>query len=552
MSRNSKLDENTEAFKELMGEALCYIEWLIERCKILPGGPKRKKQLEDIIVLIAKTTALEQERYIHAVAAARLANVTAIREALKNQKISKQGKEQPKKSAIQLADELINERYMDKSGQRTLVFQHDSWFDYDGAKYVERSKAEIETAIVAKIRDKVGSGTETDVSQRLVTSIRLATYPLIALPTHVEAPCWIDCQETTDCIISMQNGLINLRRIADGTAPPLMGHTPNFFTLSSLPYPYIASAKCSRWLQFLDDALSIDPDLLWLMQEFYGLCLTNDNRFHAFLFLQGESRTGKGVAFEVLQHLVGLENVSSVPLRDFSGNFGLEPMLGKKLNINAEVPELDSVAEDILKEFTGGGTMLTFHRKNKKSIITTQRPRLAFSSNHYPNFKDRSEGIWNRMIFIPFRNVVPEEERNPDLVSYLLENELPGIFNWAMEGVVRLVKNGGFTDSLVMRQEREEYREETVPTRLFFKAVVVQDTEGAVTITELYDLYKIWSKINGFRQQNISTFGRDAKAYLPYAFGAEYSKRAVGDRRGYLGIACNEEVRSEIMANISS
>ena len=219
-------------------------------------------------------------------------------------------------------------------------------------------------------------------------------------------------------------------------------------------------------------------------------------------------------------------------------------MLGKKLNINAEVPELDSIAEDILKEFTGGATMLTYHRKNKESIITKQRPRLAYSSNHYPSFKDRSEGIWNRMILIPFRNVVPEEERDPNLVNYFVDNELPGIFNWAMEGYARLVKNGGFTDSFVMRQEREEYRDETVPTRTFFKEVLTFDEDyPGETVANLYDLYKKWAKLNGFRQQNINTFGRDLKAYLTPQ-GIKQGK--VGKERGYPKIKVDDGAKSHI------
>ena len=546
LSQDGELDENTASLKGLMAESPDFVEWQIEQCKAIPPGREREKQLEEVLALVAKADPLAQDRYVDAIVQAKLAKAGAIRDALKKEKASQRDEGATEKTAIQLADELIEQRYTHPSGVRTLIFQHDSYFEYDGTKHVERSKSEFDTAIVDKIRQEAAKGVETDVSQPLVTSVRLATYPLIALPSHVSSPCWIDPQETTENMISMKDGLLDLGKIVDDADNPRIEHTPNFFTLSALPYSYQPDAKCPRWHQFLDYALKVDPDLQWLMQEFYGLCLTHDMRFHAFLFLQGESRTGKGVAFEVLQALVGLENVSSVPLRDFGGNFGLQPMLGKKLNINAEVPELDNVAEDILKEYTGGATVVTYHRKNKASIVTKQRARLAFSSNHYPNFKDRSEGIWNRMILLPFRNVVPEAERDPNLVSYLVENELSGIFNWAMEGYARLVKNGDFTDSFVMRQEREEYRDETVPTRQFFKAVIVKNDDGSLTIADLYDLYKKWAKINGFRPQNVNTFGRDAKAYLPSTFGAQYSKSAVGSDRGYLGIDFNIEAKLEI------
>ncbi|MCZ6680324.1 MAG: phage/plasmid primase, P4 family [Candidatus Poribacteria bacterium] len=550
LSQDGELDENTASLKGLMAESPDHVEWQIEQCKALPRGRKRESQLRKVLALVAKADPLAQDRYVDVIAQAKLAKAGAIREALKKEKASQRDEGATEKTAIQLSDELIEQRYTHASGVRMLLFQHDSYFAYDGTKHAERSKSEFDTAIVAKIRQEADLGTETDVSQHLVTSIRLATYPLIALPNTVEMPCWMDRLKTVENIISMKNGLMDLRKIVDGVDNPLIAHTPNFFTLSSLPYAYQPDAKCPRWHQVLDYALKVDPDLQWLMQEFYGLCLTHDTRFHAFLFLQGESRTGKSVAFEVLQNLVGLENVSSVPLRDFGGNFGLQPMLGKKLNINAEVPELDNVAEDILKEFTGGSTMLTYHRKNKESVITKQRPRLAFSSNHYPNFKDRSEGIWNRMILIPFRNVVPEEERDPNLIEYLIANELPGIFNWAIEGYARLVQNGGFTDSFVMRKERDDYRDQTVPTRIFFKEVLQLDDESpGETVADLYDLYKKWAKINGFRQQNVTTFGRDLKAYVA-PFGIEQGK--INQGRGYSGIGVDDGARQHIEARFDA
>lgn len=447
------------------------------------------------------------------------------------------------KTAIEIADELIAERYTRSSGEHTLVFQNSSWYSWEGTKYIELSLAEYETVIVSKIRQEEGM----DVSQTLVTSVRLATQPLVIVPNIVEAPYWRKTLTTTERIIALKNGLLDLDKYLAQDANPLLPQTPDFFVLSSLPYDYIPDAKCQRWRKFLEESLRSDPDLIWVVQEFYGLCQTHDTRFHVFLFLQGDSRTGKGVAFEVLQALTGYENVANVPLRQFGSNFGLQPLIGKKLNINAEIPELDEVAEDVLKEYCGGETMLTYNRKHKESISTRQRARLAFSSNHFPNFRDRSEGIWERMLLVPFHRVVPEEERDPDLADYLCENELPGIFNWAMEGYARLVKNGRFTDSATMRMHRDDYRDETTPVRRFLKECVVRNDDAKVTSAELYDLYIVWAKVEGHARQSHVTFGRDAAAYFR-SIGVERKRvRGKGGGTFFVGVEISSEIKEEIL-----
>ncbi|WP_346713733.1 hypothetical protein [Mediterranea massiliensis] len=44
------------------------------------------------------------------------------------------------------------------------------------------------------------------------------------------------------------------------------------------------------------------------------------------------------------------------------------------------------------------------------------------------------------------------------MAKKIIFNELPGIMNWVLEGRERPVKNGKFTDSLVMNKTLEEYR----------------------------------------------------------------------------------------------
>lgn len=63
----------------------------------------------------------------------------------------------------------------------------------------------------------------------------------------------------------------------------------------------------------------------------------------------------------------------------------------------------------------------------------TPRYKIWLAVNHKPQIRGMDRGIWRRVKLIPFR---ANFERNPDkaLPSKLL-GELPGILNWALEGL---------------------------------------------------------------------------------------------------------------------
>ncbi len=484
-------------------KTLDFIEYKIDKATKITTGRKQENALKDILRFVVKADPVRQERYIQKIVDAKLAKMNTLRSQLKMEAAEQRT---GKKTTNAIADELIEKRYT-KDDEITVVFQHGTWYEYSGMKYEERSRDEYDTEIIEKIRFE-----KIDVSQNLVTSVRLATQPLTIITDGLEAPFWRGKKEHAENIISLKNGLLNLDKLFAGNKDPLLPHTPDFFVLSSQPYSYNPQAECPRWIQYLDESLD-DDEVKVVMQEFYGLCLTHDQRFHKFLFLQGLSRTGKGVAFTILQEMVGRENVSNVALRDFGGPFGLQPMLGKKLNINAEIPELDRIAEDILKEYVGGSTVINYNRKHLPTISTIQRARLAFSSNNYPNFRDRTEGLWNRMLLIPFNEIVQNEDIH--LEEHLVKNELPGIFNWACAGYIRLLDQGKFSDSVTIKAEIDEYKEETIPAHQFIRSYLDLDTKGyAVHSKTLYRYYVLWAKCEGRGIQGAVSFGRDVAAYL--------------------------------------
>lgn len=277
-------------------------------------------------------------------------------------------------------------------------------------------------------------------------------------------------------LLALQNGLLDLDALADGEEPELLPHNPDWFSTTILPFGFDPKAKCPRFSAFLGQVLNADPETLKpktkrdkrvkVVQEMLGYSFLTDNRFQKFFVLRGEGWNGKGTLFHVWQHLIGAENVGSVTLEGMGKEFGTESLVGKLLNLSGDMNEIDNAKEGTLKTWTGED-LVTVYRKYKPPLEVEPRLKFAFSCNTLPWFRDKTNGIWRRMEVIPFTFALQSADEADPALRPKLRRELPGILNWALRGLARLLEQGHFTHCAVCAAAAEEHREECSPVRAF-------------------------------------------------------------------------------------
>src|SRR5690606_28533500 len=99
--------------------------------------------------------------------------------------------------------------------------------------------------------------------------------------------------------------------------------------------------------------------------------------------------------------MLGNENVSAVPLQGFLSNdrFSLAATVNKLANIVTETDELRTFPTGRIKSFSVGEEF-TIERKFKDAILVKPTARLTFATNSLPPFRDKSDGIWRRLLLI--------------------------------------------------------------------------------------------------------------------------------------------------------
>lgn len=317
--------------------------------------------------------------------------------------------------------------------------------------------------------------------------------------------------------VVFKNGMLNIDKIEkNDDSAELIPPDPNYFNLFALPYEYDAGAGCENFQRFLRHVLEIDPETdepihrgdrrREVLQEFFGYCLLPDARFHKFLLMVGEGANGKSVVQRLLTKMLGENNVSHIELGQFKAEFALQPLLGKAANICGDLDQLQSLEEGVLKRLTGEDN-LTVNRKGLPHVTMQPNMKFVFACNSLPRFRDRSNGLWRRLIAMPFNVTIKSEEQDAMLATKL-EAELPGILNWAITGLQRLLQNGGFTKCEKCSAESQQHQIECDPFQQFWDECVVMDKESQTTKGDLYERYQEWCRVNGRKPVGSSEVGK--------------------------------------------
>lgn len=304
---------------------------------------------------------------------------------------------------VELAEAYLHETGLVDGSSKLLRSYKGEFFAYNGTHYVRRPREDLFNSVLRyfqnspELRSRSVSRSANEVLKNLEA--------IVHVDSSLVLPAWLDGRGAkAGAFISLENGLLNIGELALDSAADLIPHSPEFFTLSSLPYAYQAGADCPTWLDFLEEVIP-DSETRAVLQEWFGLCLVHDVTFQKFLMLYGDGANGKSVVCCVLRVLLGDANVTSVPLEAFDPGrtFPLSSMHGKLANIVEEVGSFQRTQEGILKQIVSGGS-LEVEKKNRDGFAMVPTVRLTYASNLRPTFQDKSNGVWRRLLGIPMKN----------------------------------------------------------------------------------------------------------------------------------------------------
>ena len=161
-----------------------------------------------------------------------------------------------------------------------------------------------------------------------------------------------------------------------------------------------------------------------------------------------------------------------------------------------------------------GEDTLTVDRKYREPWTGQLPSRLVILSNELPRLADSSGALASQFVMLIMTRSFYGRE-NPDLTAELCA-ELPGIFNWSLDGLERLRDRGRFEQPAASEDAIRELEDLSSPMGAIVRDRCVVGPAHAVSCDALYQVWRQWCQDHGRdRPGTTQTFGRDLRAVLP-------------------------------------
>jgi putative DNA primase/helicase len=405
------------------------------------------------------------------------------------------------------------------SGARTLNHHRGAFYAWNGRAYLERADGELRSEIYPFLdqgfsADSKGNLYPVKPNVAMVMNILDGLRAAAHLDSKIAAPAWLSPAPAwpAEEIVACENGLLHL------PSGKIIGNTPEFFTYNALNFPFDPAAPDpEQWVAFLHELWPDDPESIGTLQEIFGLCLTADTSQQKAFLLVGPRRSGKGTIARVLARLIGSDSAVAPTLAGIGTNFGLAPLIGKRVAIISDArlggrADQHAIAERILS--ITGEDAITIDRKYAPAWTGQLQTRFIIISNELPRLADASGALASRFIVLLLANSFYGREDHA-LTDKLL-TELPGILNWAITGWHRLTKFGHFKQPASARDAIEQLEDLGSPIKAFIRECCDVGPAFIISPDRLFEAWQDWcTNQNRDHPGTKQTFGRDLRAACP-------------------------------------
>ena len=326
-------------------------------------------------------------------------------------------------------------------------------------------------------------------------------------------------------LLACSNGVVDLKT---GIQRP--GRQADRLTMTT-GVSYDGTARCPRWITFLDEVFDGHRDLIDYMQRVIGYCLTGETSEQCWWLWYGSGANGKGTMIRALGAAFG-DYATGTPFATFlhqpqaTLTNDLARLCGRRFVWAQEANQHSRLNEERIKTLTGGDEV-TARFLHKEFFTFRPTVKLVLAVNHKPVIQDDSFGMWRRVRVIPFT----QQFRIDKTLETTLVAEAPGILAWAVQGANQWHADGLKSPGLVTAATHD-YEADSDQLKEFLDTRCVIESDAEASFTDLYSEYTSWAESERLMPQDKlsrTKFGR--------ILGERFTKgRTASGRSKYVGI----------------
>jgi P4 family phage/plasmid primase-like protien len=307
--------------------------------------------------------------------------------------------------------------------------------------------------------------------------------------------------------VALANGVLDLRTREFGP------WSPEHFLRRKLGVSYDPAAKAPQFTAFLarlfeDLDRETGAAMVTLLQEFAGATLgvpLLHREQRRALFLVGPSRSGKTELARLLSRLIGTP-VASPSVGEISERFGLACFFDAAAWVRDDaVNEGDRLDPQRFKTIVTGEP-IDIERKYRPAVRVALAIPVVLTANSLPASRDASDAVFNRSLVVDLTRVFDEQAaigvrrhlRVPPgttwLADVLFAREGPGILNWALAGLARLLERGAYDIPECVGGAIQRFKDENNPVAEFARTMLERSADTKVNRADLICAFHGWLK----------------------------------------------------------
>lgn len=392
--------------------------------------------------------------------------------------------------------------------KKWLRWIDDRWVLCDQGQEIDAAKQAAQAMIIdasfslAVDQDRGKGRVKEAVAAHLIARLKATLELARSEPGMSTVPADLDAKPT---LLGVGNGLVDLKSGA------LISNRPEMLITRHCGADYDIAATCPRWVQFMAEVFAGDQATIDAVQRLLGYTLTGLNTEEIIVFCIGYGANGKSIFGNIVNRITGgyskVAPHSLLAARrgdDHSARGDIAMLEGKRLVSVNELPGGMQLDEQAVKALAGREPISA--RKLYGEFFTFD-PRFTVwvRTNHRPIIKGDDDGIWRRIVVLPFRQKFEGAQRDAHLEAKLWA-ERNGILRWMIDGACQYLAASNLALSPAILAEQRQYRRDSDLLGEFLADCTVIDPTGRVLDKSLFDKWCAWCGGNGHRSSSKATF----------------------------------------------
>lgn len=242
------------------------------------------------------------------------------------------------------------------------------------------------------------------------------------------------------------------------------------------------------------------------LAEFSGYSLSPSVIKQLMVWHVGNGGNGKSVYMEILTALHG--NPVAVRLEEV-GKYNSH--LSSASLIYATEVKKSCFDQEFVKAAVCG-EMVELRGIYSKKLNAKLNAKWVLLMNNLPHIDDFSDGLFRRTVIMEWNAKFDESNRDENLVSKVLKDELHNVLNWCLQGMVRMMDNNWkFTEVDECKLAMDTWKVSSDKVRMFvseqeWKFDDEKKDQNSKDKEFIFKQYNTWASTNNFEEMNSTAF----------------------------------------------